>query len=1532
MTKNILQKGEQVLGMHDIKDKPTKFSKANKCFREGDIKTSLKLYKELYESDGRLSIYAQNAYLALTRAGKFEEASKLLYSALAKEPESTILNSILEGENRKHIQKNNKPLLSVIVPVYNSGKYLEKCLKSILAQKFQNFELIVVNDGSTDESLKIITNVKKIDGRVKIINNKTPSGNPGTPRNQALAVSRGAYIGFVDSDDWIEPDFYSHLMEKAIDSSADIVFTDGFNNHCNGSVDIRRYNSYDFIDPKSLAYKYHESFMIWDKVFSSKLLKVFDIQLGETKAAVDVPFIFKSYAFGHRVAFCKDYIGYNYRRESESSVTVNYRRSSDCNFEIAAFDSIESWAKYIDVSNQYFQVINFKKVSSFIYTLSVIAPKMFNGFYTKTKEHFKRIDRDLVVSFCGKTGKKHVLKKYDAVLSMSADQYKSSYRLDLAKNKKLVGSSNAPIEQKQSFYLEANNAGIMFFPDWSKRNPYQKLLYASLSKRYDIKIKGYSEKYFNRELLKSNQSSYKCIHLHWLHVFMDFSREDGADDFIDSLEFAKACGYEIIYTAHNIISHDSLYQEREAKFRKRASKYFDYVLVHGEFAKRRLVEKIGVDSRKIYIIPHGTYEGYYPNYVNRAISRKKFGINDESFVFLFFGNIKGYKGVDQLMESYSRIRKTHANTRLIVAGRVFEDETGKAIKQYLEHDESIIFHPGFIEETDAQYYFNASDIVILPYRRILTSGAALLSFSYNKPVIAPKSGLLPEIVEEGKQGYLFSSYEEMEHQMDYVINAARNGVQDKYIFSEINKKLRWSSVTTGSPFSEIFKVSNKYTDILSPNTKPNEYALVRILGNDLPFRHNENQTLTNLEYTLQNETDFNGCVKIWLLNRIIDNDKKKTIISLLEKFNKKYIDIPYVSSELTQRPFCFEDLPVDHFKLTQDYDELSERNKVIVDTAILKHKNNYIMNNNGARNTALRKGAELANWVFPWDGNCFVNDQAWEAIVTSLKARDDVQYHIVPMDRVMSNPSVVEDGYTPNPIEEPQIIFRADAELLFDENLMYGLKPKVDMLKRLGVPGIWDNWQNLYPWKKHEINYDKNAFNYVWSGWVARLFSGNQGQELDAADRAINRERGIVEFIKEQDIKEIFEGFDRNRLSFYNEDLLVKLKSNPEMIGELGLESAMRAVKESADKYMNNPCYSVVYKTTLPPSGDRKDYWHPAPYAWPNPDTKDGLPYIHKDGERVPGTRMYEPDSIKYDRTSIQKLFDETTALALAGYLFSDFRFTEKAYKLIHTWFIDPKTSMNPNLKFSQVVMGKNANNGTASGLIETKDFYFFLDAVRLVKRSSFWKPNDDAVMNRWCSEFVQWLSTSEQGIIENRAKNNHGNAYDLQVYALVAFLGDTHSMYEVIIRALSRLKSHVELDGRQPHELRRTTTAHYTSFNLHLWISLHTVIESTSGLSLINTVQHYGIQKHCSALKLAASWVLRHGFLSEWPFKQIDHFDKARYEHIFHSFVHHSSSLNDKYIRKVRGLADSKDVYFPHDGIAPFWKLSSVFVKLDSE
>ncbi len=102
-------------------------------------------------------------------------------------------------------------LLTIVVPVYNVSKYLRKCVDSILAQNYSNFEAILVDDGSKDDSGDICDEYKVKDSRIIVIHKE--NGGLSSARNAALDIARGEYIGFVDSDDWIEPNMYSEMIQ-----------------------------------------------------------------------------------------------------------------------------------------------------------------------------------------------------------------------------------------------------------------------------------------------------------------------------------------------------------------------------------------------------------------------------------------------------------------------------------------------------------------------------------------------------------------------------------------------------------------------------------------------------------------------------------------------------------------------------------------------------------------------------------------------------------------------------------------------------------------------------------------------------------------------------------------------------------------------------------------------------------------------------------------------------------------------------------------------------------------------------------------------------------------------------------------------------------------------------------------------------------------------------------------------------------------------------------------------------------------------
>ncbi|MBR1807746.1 MAG: glycosyltransferase family 2 protein [Selenomonadaceae bacterium] len=116
------------------------------------------------------------------------------------------------------------PAVSVIIPLYNAEKYIGECLDSILAQTFQDFEVIVVDDCSTDSSAQVVESyMPKFDGRLRLERTLANSGSPGLPGNMGVRFSRGEYLLILDNDDAITPDAIEKLYTTAKDFDADVV-------------------------------------------------------------------------------------------------------------------------------------------------------------------------------------------------------------------------------------------------------------------------------------------------------------------------------------------------------------------------------------------------------------------------------------------------------------------------------------------------------------------------------------------------------------------------------------------------------------------------------------------------------------------------------------------------------------------------------------------------------------------------------------------------------------------------------------------------------------------------------------------------------------------------------------------------------------------------------------------------------------------------------------------------------------------------------------------------------------------------------------------------------------------------------------------------------------------------------------------------------------------------------------------------------------------------------------------------------------
>ena len=166
---------------------------------------------------------------------------------------------------------NSNDLISVIIPVYNVEKYLNRCIESVINQTYKNLEVILIDDGSTDNSGKICDEYAKKDNRIKVIHKQ--NGGVSSARNAGLSIAKGEYIGFVDSDDYIEKDMYEFLYNLLLEHKVQVSCCNRFVLEKNKFV-----QSLDF--PKDVILSFNEilndrgyAFYIWNKLVSKKTIE-----------------------------------------------------------------------------------------------------------------------------------------------------------------------------------------------------------------------------------------------------------------------------------------------------------------------------------------------------------------------------------------------------------------------------------------------------------------------------------------------------------------------------------------------------------------------------------------------------------------------------------------------------------------------------------------------------------------------------------------------------------------------------------------------------------------------------------------------------------------------------------------------------------------------------------------------------------------------------------------------------------------------------------------------------------------------------------------------------------------------------------------------------------------------------------------------------------------------------------------------------------------------------------------------------------
>ena len=180
------------------------------------------------------------------------------------------------------------PIISIIVPVYNAQNYIEKCLNSILNQDIKDFEIIVVNDASDDDTINILKNYAK-NKQIVLINNEENLGT-GESRNKGILFARGKYIGFVDNDDWVEKNYFSSMVKKMEEENSDICVSLKIKNHKG------RFSKTHLLNPTNLKeIVFVQRTAPWAKVIRKEFLIKNNIKFDKTRGEDICPAFLSAY-------------------------------------------------------------------------------------------------------------------------------------------------------------------------------------------------------------------------------------------------------------------------------------------------------------------------------------------------------------------------------------------------------------------------------------------------------------------------------------------------------------------------------------------------------------------------------------------------------------------------------------------------------------------------------------------------------------------------------------------------------------------------------------------------------------------------------------------------------------------------------------------------------------------------------------------------------------------------------------------------------------------------------------------------------------------------------------------------------------------------------------------------------------------------------------------------------------------------------------------------------------------------------------
>jgi len=280
-------------------------------------------------------------------------------------------------------------------------------------------------------------------------------------------------------------------------------------------------------------------------------------------------------------------------------------------------------------------------------------------------------------------------------------------------------------------------------------NPYQSLLYGAAREHGLAPVRMQRVDQLGELQALQAAGIDTVLHLHWLHpILADVTSAREADRtirrFLDRVAGYRATGGRVVWTVHNILPHETRFEAAEVRLSAGVAAASDVIHVLAAGTRGHVAPYYDLPADRILHVPHPSYRGAYQDHVSPLDARHELGLMPGELVLAVVGAIRPYKGLDELLDAWAEV-DLEGPRRLLIAGAPSEDGAGEALVTRAALDPRVVIDARKIPADEVQLYLRAADVVVLPYRRSLNSGALMLALTFGVPVIVPAGGGLAEV-------------------------------------------------------------------------------------------------------------------------------------------------------------------------------------------------------------------------------------------------------------------------------------------------------------------------------------------------------------------------------------------------------------------------------------------------------------------------------------------------------------------------------------------------------------------------------------------------------------------------------------------------------------------------------------------------------------------------------------------------------------------------------------------------------------------